>query len=84
MSRQPLTGARRADGPTDDAIRAALQAWYEADDLARQAEQRLREASLARETDKTIPIPEHLLREMVRTRAEANARLREAIALSAR
>jgi len=84
MSRLPLGGTRKPDGPLADAVRAALQAWYEADDLAREAEQRLRDASSAREADKTTPLPEHLLRQMLRTRAEANARLREAIGLSAR
>lgn len=71
------------EGSRGEAARTALQAWQEADDRARAAEARVRDASQLREAEGT-PIPEDLLREMLRTRAEANARLREAIALAGR
>lgn len=62
-------------------LRTALAAWYSADDHAREIERRVREASHRREADGT-PVPQDLLREMLRARSEANALLREAIALA--
>jgi hypothetical protein len=70
-------GTRMSSGPAS----AALRAWHEADDRAHEVERRVREASLAREAH-GIPIPEGLLHELLRTRAEANTRLRSAIARS--
>lgn len=60
---------------------SALAAWYAADDRARDLEQRVRDASLTRETLGT-PVSAELLREMVRARGEANALLRDVVALA--
>lgn len=68
-----------AISPDREPLRSALAAWHAADDLAREVERRVRLASQRRDEDGT-PVPEDLLRDLLRARAEANARLREAIA----
>lgn len=67
--------------PEREPMRSALAAWHAADDRAREVERRVRDASRQRELDGT-PVPEEMLRELLRSRAEANALLREAVALS--